>query len=99
ERWYDGPLTLPLTRVPPSPQRGEGWGEGAKQKSLATDPVPGRFPCPIAVHLAGPDEKACPLFIGRLIRGVRNGPSPRWLQDRLAAIGLRPISALVDITN
>jgi phenylalanyl-tRNA synthetase beta chain len=68
-------------------------------KPLDTTPVPGRFPCPIAVHLAGPDEKACPLFIGRLIRGVRNGPSPRWLQDRLAAIGLRPISALVDITN
>jgi phenylalanyl-tRNA synthetase beta chain len=43
--------------------------------------------------------RACPLFVGRLIRGVRNGPSPRWLQDRLRAIGLRPISALVDITN
>jgi phenylalanyl-tRNA synthetase beta chain len=66
---------------------------------LDVTPVPGRFPCPIAVHLAGPDENACPLFVGRLIRGVRNGPSPRWLQDRLAAIGLRPISALVDITN
>jgi phenylalanyl-tRNA synthetase beta chain len=68
-------------------------------KTLDVSPVPGRFPCPIAVHLAGPDEKACPLFIGRLLRNVRNGPSPRWLQDRLAAIGLRPISALVDITN
>ena len=68
-------------------------------KPLDTTPVPGRFPCPIAVHLAGPDEKACPLFLGRMIRGVKNGPSPRWLQDRLTAIGLRPISALVDITN
>ena len=68
-------------------------------KPLDVTPVPGRFPCPIAVHLAGPDDKACPLFIGRLIPNVRNGPSPRWLQDRLAAIGLRPISALVDITN
>jgi phenylalanyl-tRNA synthetase beta chain len=68
-------------------------------RPLDQSPVAGRFPCPIAVHLAGPDENACPLFIGRLIRGVRNGPSPRWLQDRLAAIGLRPISALVDITN
>jgi phenylalanyl-tRNA synthetase beta chain len=66
---------------------------------LDTTPVKGSFRCPISVHLAGPDDKACPLFIGRLIRGVRNGPSPRWLQDRLAAIGLRPISALVDITN
>src|SRR5690606_36542428 len=42
---------------------------------------------------------ACPMFVGRYIRGVRNGPSPRWLQDRLKAVGLRPISALVDITN
>jgi phenylalanyl-tRNA synthetase beta chain len=66
---------------------------------LDVTPVPGRFPSPIAVHLAGPDDKACPLFLGRFIRGVRNGPSPRWLQDRLTAIGLRPISALVDITN
>jgi phenylalanyl-tRNA synthetase beta chain len=66
---------------------------------LDVTPVPGRFPSPIAVHLAGPDDKACPLFLGRFIRGVRNGPSPRWLQDRLAAIGLRPISTLVDITN
>ena len=42
---------------------------------------------------------ACPYFAGRLIRGVRNAESPRWLQDRLLAAGLRPISALVDITN
>ncbi|MEM6375904.1 MAG: phenylalanine--tRNA ligase subunit beta, partial [Pseudomonadota bacterium] len=41
----------------------------------------------------------CHLFAGRLIRGVTNGPSPEWLQTRLRAIGLRPISALVDITN
>ncbi len=66
---------------------------------LATDPVPGTFACPVAVHLAGPDDAACPLFLGRLIRGVRNGPSPPWLVARLEAIGLRPISALVDITN
>ncbi len=68
-------------------------------KPLAVEPVPGRFPCPVAVHLAGPDEKACPLFLGRLVRGVKNGPSPAWLKARLEAIGLRPISTLVDITN
>ncbi len=68
-------------------------------KPLEAAPVAGNFPCPITVHLDGPDDKACPLFLGRFIRGVRNGPSPRWLQDRLTAIGLRPISALVDITN
>jgi phenylalanyl-tRNA synthetase beta chain len=68
-------------------------------KPLTIAPVVGKFPSTIAVHLAGPDDKACPLFFGRLVRGVRNGPSPQWLQDRLTAIGLRPISALVDITN
>jgi phenylalanyl-tRNA synthetase beta chain len=73
---------------------GVGW-----LKPLDVTPLPGRFPSPIAVHLAGPDDKACPLFLGRFIRGVRNGSSPHWLQDRLTAIGLRPISALVDITN
>ena len=66
----------------------------------AVEPIAGGFPCPVAVYLA-PDvaSEACPLFVGRLIRGVRNGPSPQWLQERLRAIGLRPISALVDITN
>ncbi len=66
---------------------------------LDAPPVAGTFPCPIAVHLAGPDAAACPLFLGRVIRGLKNGPSPTWLQERLTAIGLRPISALVDITN
>ncbi|HEX4198921.1 MAG TPA: phenylalanine--tRNA ligase subunit beta [Caulobacteraceae bacterium] len=66
-------------------------------KDLTVEPVKGGFPCPIDVRLDGSD--ACPVFAGRLIRGVRNGPSPAWLQARLRAIGLRPISALVDITN
>ncbi|HWK43192.1 MAG TPA: phenylalanine--tRNA ligase subunit beta [Stellaceae bacterium] len=61
--------------------------------------VPGRFASPVTVRLAHEDPAACPLFLGRLIRGIRNGPSPRWLRDKLTAIGLRPISALVDITN
>jgi len=69
-------------------------------KSPAIAPIAGVFPNPIAIYLA-PDvaTDACPVFAGRLIRGVANGPSPQWLQDRLRAIGLRPISALVDITN
>jgi phenylalanyl-tRNA synthetase beta chain len=70
-----------------------------KLKPIDTAAVVGQFESPIKVHLEGPDAKACPLFLGRLIRGVKNGPSPRWLQDRLTAIGLRPISALVDVTN
>jgi phenylalanyl-tRNA synthetase beta chain len=70
-------------------------------KPLAVKPIPGSFDSPIAVSLdfPGGDTRPCPLFVGRYIRGVRNGPSPEWLQRRLKAIGLRPISALVDITN
>jgi phenylalanyl-tRNA synthetase beta chain len=68
-----------------------------KLKTLPVAPIKGGFPCPIDVRLDGSD--ACPVFAGRLIRGVKNGPSPAWLQARLRAIGLRPISALVDITN
>ena len=61
------------------------------------EPVKGGFPCPIDIRLD--DSGACAAFAGRLIRGVKNGPSPAWLQARLKAIGLRPISALVDVTN
>ncbi len=66
-------------------------------KDPSVSPVAGRFPCPIDIRLPAPE--ACPAFAGRLIRGLKNGPSPAWLQAQLKAIGLRPISALVDITN
>lgn len=66
-------------------------------KPLTIPTIKGSFPCPMSVTIE--DEKACPLFIGRVIKGVKNGPSPQWLQEALKAIGLRPISALVDITN
>jgi phenylalanyl-tRNA synthetase beta chain len=66
-------------------------------KPLDTAPVPGNFKSPIGIKLT--DLKACPLFLGRHIRGLKNGPSPDWLKRRLESIGLRPISALVDITN
>ncbi len=69
-------------------------------KPLLIPTITGAFPCPITVEIAPTlKAKGCPLFAGRLIRGVTNGPSPAWLQSRLMAIGLRPISALVDITN
>ena len=69
-------------------------------KPLAPVAIKGGFLSPVSVTIS-PDLKAqgCPLFAGRVIRGVKNGPSPEWLQKRLRAIGLRPISALVDITN
>lgn len=60
-------------------------------------PVAGAFPSPVTVRIEAPEM--CPVFAGRLIRGVRNGPSPEWLQHRLTAIGLRPINRLVDVTN
>ena len=64
---------------------------------LDATPVKGSFVSPITVQID--DLEACPLFLGRHFRGLRNGPSPDWLRARLEAIGLRPISALVDITN
>ncbi|HZU90008.1 MAG TPA: phenylalanine--tRNA ligase subunit beta [Stellaceae bacterium] len=66
-------------------------------KPLDASPVAGRFVSPIGVRIA--DLTACPLFLGRHLRGIGNGPSPPWLARRLEAIGLRPISALVDLTN
>lgn len=61
--------------------------------------VVGSYPCPIGVTIDEDTLPSAPLFTGRLIRGVKNGPSPAWLQAQLKAIGLRPISALVDVTN
>ena len=60
-------------------------------------PTPGGYPCPVEIRLTAP--AVCPAFAGRLIRGLKNGPSPEWLQARLRAVGLRPINALVDVTN
>ncbi len=68
--------------------------------TLKPDPygaVKGGFDCPVEIKIDAPE--ACPAFAGRVVRGVKNGPSPDWLQKQLRAIGLRPISALVDITN
>src|SRR4051812_8117451 len=66
-------------------------------KEGAIKPVTGEFPCPVQVKVE--DPTLCPGFALRLVRGVKNGPAPEWLQKRLTAIGLRPINALVDVTN
>ena len=70
-------------------------------KTPAVNAVAGKFQSPksIALNFTPETASACPLFAGRLVQGVKNGPSPKWVQDRLKAIGLRPISALVDVSN
>ncbi len=70
-------------------------------KTRTIEAVKGKFPSPVKTALVFDDaqKQACPMFAGRLVRGVKNGPSPDWVQARLKAVGLRPISALVDVTN
>ena len=70
-----------------------------KLKPRDCDAVEGNFAAPISVSIDDDTLDGCPVFYGRVIKGVKNGPSPQWLQDCLRAIGLRPISFLVDVTN
>jgi len=104
-------LEDPVIDVAVTPNRPDALGIHGIARDLAAagmgtlierpvTPVAGNGPCPVKVTLAfGDTPSLCPAFGLRLVRGVKNGPSPDWLQRRLRAIGLRPINALVDITN
>ena len=100
----------PVIEIAITPNRPDALGVAGIARDLAArglgrlkertiEPVPGEYPCPVSVSIDDDTLDGCPVFAGRLIRDVRNGPSPQWLQDLLRAIGLRPISLLVDITN
>jgi phenylalanyl-tRNA synthetase beta chain len=101
-------LDDPVIDVAVNPNRGDAMGVHGIARDLAAaglgtlrqpdvSDIPGSFPCPIEIRTD--DSEGCPAFYGRVVRGVRNGPSPAWLQQRLKAVGQRPISALVDMTN
>lgn len=76
-------------------------GMGKLKPERKIGKVEGTYDCPIPIKLEFTKETAdaCPVFAGRYVRGVKNGPSPAWMQKRLRAVGLRPINALVDVTN
>jgi len=101
-------LDDPIIEISVTPNRGDALAVRGVARDLAAagagrlkpwspERVPSKFPSPVQwkIEMA----EACPWVLGRTVRGVKNGPSPQWLQDRLTSIGLRPINALVDITN
>jgi phenylalanyl-tRNA synthetase beta chain len=104
-------LDDPMIEINLTPNRGDATGVHGiardlvaagigKLKDGSIKTVKGQFPCPVKVTLDfGATPSLCPAFALRLVRGVKNGPSPDWLARRLTAIGLRPINTLVDITN
>lgn len=101
-------LNDPVFDIAVTPNRPDALGVHGVARDLAAaglgnfnekapKPIAGKFPCPIKVKIEAPE--LCPAFAIRVIRGVKNVASPEWVQKRLRAIGLRPINALVDITN
>ncbi|MFG1215351.1 phenylalanine--tRNA ligase subunit beta [Xanthobacter flavus] len=104
-------LDDPVIEIAVTPNRADCLGVSGVARDLAAaglgelmaprvKPVEGTFPAPLKVTLEfGETSPLCPAFALRVVKGVKNGPSPQWLQDRLRAIGLRPINALVDVTN
>jgi phenylalanyl-tRNA synthetase beta chain len=107
---HDPAKVDPVIEIAITPNRPDALGVRGIARDLAarglgtlkpakTASVEGTFPSPINVTIDSDAKDGCYLFAGRVVKGVKNGASPQWLQDRLKAIGLRPISALVDITN
>jgi len=105
-------LTDPVIDVSITPNRGDAASVFGVARDLAAaelgtlrtkkvEPVAGKFASSkrISLDFTPENKNACPLFAGRLIRNVKNGPSPKWVQDRLKAVGMKSISALVDATN
>jgi phenylalanyl-tRNA synthetase beta chain len=101
-------LDDPIIEIKVTPNRGDALSVRGIARDLAAAglgtlkpwevaPVAPAYPSPL--HWRIEDPRACTWVLGRAVRGVKNGPSPKWLQDRLVAIGLRPINALVDVTN
>jgi phenylalanyl-tRNA synthetase beta chain len=101
-------LDDPIIEIKVTPNRGDALSVRGIARDLAAAglgtlkpwdvaPVAAAYPSPL--HWTIEDRRACTWVLGRAVRGVKNGPSPQWLQDRLVAIGLRPINALVDVTN
>lgn len=105
-RWAG--LDDPVIEIKVTPNRGDALSVRGVARDLAAaglgtlkpwevEPVAPAYPTPLRWEIA--DPRACTWALGRAVRGLRNGPSPKWLQDRLTAIGLRPINTLVDVTN
>jgi phenylalanyl-tRNA synthetase beta chain len=105
-------LDDPMIEIAITPNRPDALGVRGIARDLAAaglgklkpdplKPVKGEGACEPRIELRFPADNArmCPVFAGRLVTGVKNGPSPDWLQRRLKAVGLRPINALVDVTN
>ena len=102
----------PVIDIAITPNRGDATSAFGVARDLAAsgmgtlkdgrvEIIEGKFKSPktVALNFTPETANACPIFAGRMIRNVKNGPSPKWVQEKLKAVGLRPISALVDVTN